>query len=164
MRRLPAPLLLLVFAVALAPKLVAQDHLPQQLAGAWRIARILAVAQGACYSARQAQPLVGSTLRYAPRSMRWRGGTVMLTGVVTHPVNSNDLKAESAVSGTGQAPELAALGIPGATVVEVNLQHEDADITGATTEVPGDTVLLAAPGRIVVSACGVYMEARRATK
>ena len=43
----------------------------------------------------------------------------------------------------------------------MNLQHEDMDITGATTEVPGDSVLVAGQGRIVVSACGVYMEARR---
>jgi hypothetical protein len=35
------------------------------------------------------------------------------------------------------------------------------DITGATTEVPGDSVLLAGPNRIVVSACGVYFEATR---
>jgi len=42
------------------------------------------------------------------------------------------------------------------------MQHEDADITGATTEVPGDSVLLAGPSRIIVSACGVFFEARRA--
>jgi len=46
--------------------------------------------------------------------------------------------------------------------VEVDMQHEDADITGATTEVPGDSVLLAGPSRIIVSACGVFFEARRA--
>jgi hypothetical protein len=47
---------------------------------------------------------------------------------------------------------------------EVDLQHEDADVTGATTEVPGDTVVLAGPGRIIVSACGVYYEATRSRR
>ena len=53
------------------------------------------------------------------------------------------------------------LGIRAHAVLEVDLQHEDMDITGATTEVPGDAVLLAAPNRIIVSACGVYFEATR---
>jgi hypothetical protein len=58
--------------------------------------------------------------------------------------------------------DLAELGIRTEQVTEIDLQHEDADITGATTEVPGDTVVIAGPGRIVVSACGVFYEAVRA--
>ena len=153
----------LLLCVVCCEVLCAQERLPAQVAGAWRITRVLAVSHGACWTEKEAGPLVGSLLRYGPKAMRWQGGTVAVTGVVTHLVDSNDLKAESAVSGTGQAPELEALGIRTRRVLEVNLQHEDADVTGGTTEVPGDTVLVAGPGRIVVSACGVYMEAVRAT-
>lgn len=143
--------------------LCAQGRLPVQVAGTWRITHVLAVSHGACWTEREAGPLLGSILRYDARAMRWQGGEVALTGVVTHLVDSNDLKAESAVTGTGQAPELGALGIRSRRVLEVNLQHADADITGGTTEVPGDTVLVAGRGRIVVSACGVYLEAVRVT-
>ena len=58
--------------------------------------------------------------------------------------------------------DLAELGIKAESVTEIDLQHEDADITGATTEVPGDTIVIAGPSRIIVSACGVYYEAVRA--
>ena len=139
-----------------------QERLPQQVAGTWRITRVLPVQTGrACWTEREAQRLVGSTLDYTQRSMRWQGGTVALNGITTRGVSSADLAAE-APAAEGRAPlTLTDLGIQAKGVTEVNLQHEDMDITGATTEVPGDSVLVAGPGRIVVSACGVYLEARR---
>ena len=139
-----------------------QERLPQQVAGTWRITRVLPARSGAaCWTEKEAQPLVGSLLDYEQHSMRWQGGTVALHGITTRVVNSADL-AEEAPAGDGRAAmTLTSLGIQAKGVTEVNLQHEDMDITGATTEVPGDSVLLAGPGRIVVSACGVYLEARR---
>lgn len=124
----------------------------------------MGASHGACFTLKEARPLLGSVLTYSQRALRWQGGSVPITGIVAHRVNSSDLKAESAVGGTGLAPDLGTLGISRSEVVEVNLQHGDANITGATPEVPGDTVLLAAPGRIIVSACGVYMEAFRPAK
>jgi hypothetical protein len=41
------------------------------------------------------------------------------------------------------------------------MQHEDAAILPASTEVPGDSVMIVSPGRVIVSACGVYFEATR---
>ena len=66
---------------------------------------------------------------------------------------------------SGATLQLSDLNITTAAgVTEVDLQHEDADITGATTEVPGDSILIAGRDRIVVSACGVYYEATRLTQ
>lgn len=132
----------------------AQERLPHEVAGTWRITRILPVRANACWTEKEAEPLVGSLLQYTPSMMRWRGGSVPLTGITTRSVTSDDLAREATI-------KLTDLGIHADGVTEVNLQHDDADITGATTEVPGDSVLLAGPGRIIVSACGVYMEARR---
>ena len=139
-----------------------QERLPQQVAGTWRITRVLPAQSGtACWTEKEAQPLVGSLLDYSQHSMRWRGGTVALHGITTRAVTSAEL-ADEAPAGAGRAAlRLTDLGIGAKGVTEVNLQHEDMDITGATTEVPGDSVLVAGPGRIVVSACGVYLEARR---
>ncbi len=139
-----------------------QERLPQGLAGTWRITRVLPARSGqACWTEKQAKPLVGSVLEYTQHSMRWQGGAVPLNGITTRAVRSSDL-AEEAPAGDGRpALQLADLGILSSGVTEVNFQHDDADITGATTEVPGDSVLMAGPGRIVVSACGVYFEARR---
>ncbi len=91
--------------------------------------------------------------------MRWKGGEVALQGVVVREVTAEEFREEN--SGSGGAAEFSQLGIRAAALTEVDLQHEDADITGATTEVPGDSVLLAGPDRIVVSACRVFFEARR---
>lgn len=138
-----------------------QEALPRELAGTWRITRVLPARPGsACWTEEQAAPLVGSVLTYTPTSLRWRGGVVLLTGVTTRTVSTADL-AEEELRGD-PALTLADLGFRGLHVREVNLQHEDADVTGATTEVPGDSVLLSGPGRLVLSACGVYLEARRA--
>jgi hypothetical protein len=137
------------------------ESLPPALQGTWRIAKLLPTTNVGCWTTEQATPLVGSVLVYSPKTMTWKGGSVPLLGVSTRVVDSDDLKAES---GGGSKPaDFAQLQIGGTSVLEVNLQHEDADITGATTEVPGDSVLLAAPNRIVGSACGVYFEATRVT-
>ena len=139
-----------------------QERLPQQVAGSWRITRVLPVISGsACWSEKEASPLVGTVLSYSQRAMRWQGGLIPLEGVTTRAVSSADLAEEAPASGGRAALALSDLGIQAPKVTEVNFQHEDADITGSTTEVPGDSVLIAGPGRIVVSACGVYLEARR---
>jgi hypothetical protein len=135
------------------------EPLPARLRGIWRIARILPTHNIACWGQDQAIKLVGTTLTYGDRSMRWQGGPVPLQGIVTREVTAEEFASEN--SGGGSSLDFNMIGIRAASVTEVDLQHEDADITGATTEVPGDAVLMAAPNRTVVSACGVYYEATR---
>ncbi len=137
---------------------VSAEPLPGRLGGVWRITRVLPTTNIACWGKEQAKPLLGSTLIYRDDSLRWRGGSVPLQDITTRTVTDADFRREN----SGDKPaSLAQLGIRSHAVLEVDLQHEDADITGATTEVPGDSVLLAGPNRIVVSACGVYFEATR---
>jgi hypothetical protein len=136
------------------------EPLPSRLAGTWRIQRILPTKNAACWSEKDVQPLIGSTLTYSRNSMKWRGGSVPLTGITTRTLTAEEFAKETG-SGSNSA-RFEQLGIHANAVLEVDFQHEDMDITGATTEVPGDSVLLAAPNRIIVSACGVYFEATRA--
>jgi len=132
---------------------------PVRLQGTWRITRILPTRNVACWDEARARQLVGTTLVYRGRSMRWKGGEVSLQDAFTREVTAREFQQES--SGSDGGVDFAQLGVRSNAVTEVDLQHEDADITGATTEVPGDTVLLAGPNRIVVSACRVYYEATR---
>jgi hypothetical protein len=150
---------LLAAALCVSSLSIAAEPLPASLAGTWKITRVLPSTSAACWSASQAQPLLGSTLVYRDDSMRWRGGEVPLQDVLTRSVTAAEFRKENSTLGT--PPEFAELGIHAQRVTEVDLQHDDADITGATTEVPGDTVLIVAPNRIVVSACGVFFEATR---
>ena len=149
------------FAIAVATILafpLTAEPLPSRLQGTWRINRVLPTTNNACWGMSQAAPLLGSTLTYRDDSLRWRGGSVPLDDITTRMVTERNFRQENG----GETPaSFAQLGIRAHAVLEVDLQHEDADITGATTEVPGDSVLLAGPNRIVVSACGVYFEATR---
>ncbi len=137
----------------------AGSPVPPRLQGSWRIARILPTRVVTCWDEARARQLIGSTLTYRAHTMRWRGGEVPLQDAFTRQVTADEFVRESG-SGRNDA-NLIDLGIHARVVTEIDLQHEDADITGATTEVPGDTVLLAGPNRIVVSACNVFYEATR---
>ena len=160
------PLRLSSFAAPLAlalPLILANtlnaEPLPGRLQGSWRITRVLPTTNSACWAPAQAAPLLGSTLTYHDSALRWRGGAVPLEDITTRTVTDDEFQKEN--SGSDAPASFAQLGIRSRSVLEVDLQHEDMDITGATTEVPGDSVLLAGPNRIVVSACGVYFEATR---
>ena len=120
---------------------------------------MLPTTNNACWTPEQARTLIGSTLVYRETTMRWKDGAVPLQDIYTRSVSASEFQKEN--SGDNAPATFGQLGIHAPRVTEINFQHEDMDITGATTEVPGDSVLLAGPNRIVVSACGVYFEAIR---
>jgi len=129
--------------------------MPSSITGTWKIVKILPTHNEACWDEGRAKTLVGSTLRYRQGAMTWQGGEVAVPEALSRTLSRRKFQDENKVA-------LPELGIYAPSVTEIDLQHEDADITGATTEVPGDTIVLAGPGRIVVSACGVFYEATRA--
>ncbi len=159
-KRLKRTALALLVVSAAGP--LSAEPLPARLRGSWRITRILPTHNVTCWGQDQAVKLVGTTLTYSDRSMHWYGGQVPLQGIVTREVSSEEFRSENSGSG-GDGVTFDMVGIHAPSVTEVDLQHEDADITGATTEVPGDAVLLAGPNRIVISACSVYYEAVRSS-
>ena len=137
--------------------------MPASLRGSWRISRILPTRNVTCWDQNRAKTLLGTTLIYEPHALTWSGGRQTIDETLTRTLTARQFRDEaSGASPASGVVDLKDLGIAAANVVELDLQHEDADVTGATTEVPGDTVLLAGPGRIVVSACGVYYSAVRA--
>ena len=128
--------------------------MPASIRGQWHITRILPTKNSPCWEEEKAKTLVGSNLSYAAMHMIWHGGIVQIPQALTRTLTQRQFEGEYKVA-------LADLGISAPSVTEIDLQHEDADVTGTTTEVPGDTILLAGPGRIVVSACGVFYSAVR---
>ena len=130
--------------------------MPASITGTWRIVKVLPTTNLQCWDAERAKTLLDTTLTYRPKLMAWRGGDVTIAEALSRTLTRRQFKDEYKV-------DLAELGIAAPSVLELDLQHEDADITGSTTEVPGDTVLLAGPGKIVVSACGIFYSAVRVT-
>ena len=135
------------------------EQLPASLRGMWRIARVLPTTNSGCWTRAEGESLVGSTLTYAQTWMRWRGGVVRLDDIYTRNVSAAEFRKEN--GGLKRAASFAQLGVSAAALTEVDMQHEDAAVLPASTEIPGDSVLMVAPDRIVVSACGVYYEATR---
>ena len=143
---------LFLFGLALAAAFPNPQSMPPAIRGEWRIVKIIPTNNVTCWDNDRAKALLNSTLRYAPGAMTWKGGEVSIPEALTRDLTADKFLEEYKVRFTE-------LGIHAPSVTEIDLQHEDADITGATTEVPGDTILLAGPGRIVVSACGVFFSA-----
>jgi hypothetical protein len=128
--------------------------IPASVSGSWRIVRILPTHNVQCWDEERARTLLGSTLLYKAHALVWQGGTAEITETLTRTISKRKFQDEYSV-------DLEELGIHAASITELDLQHEDADVTGATTEIPGDTIVLAGPARIVVSACGVFYSAVR---
>jgi hypothetical protein len=127
---------------------------PASVVGKWRIVKILPTHNDQCWDAERAKTLLDTTLVYQPHTLVQNGEPVTITETLTRSLSRRKFQDEYKF-------DLAEVGINAPAVTEFDLQHEDADITGATTEVPGDTILLAGPGRIVITACGVYYAAVR---
>jgi hypothetical protein len=158
--RLAAPALLLLLLASAPTAAQYLGSLPRSLAGTWRITRILPTTNTGCWTPQQAKPLVGTTITFRSDLLRWHGGQIAVTDISLRELNNQEFRNEN--PGTQSPADFAQLGIHAAHVTEVDIQHEDSDVLPATTAVPGDSVLLAAPNRIIVSACGVYFEATRA--
>jgi hypothetical protein len=140
---------------ALATSAAHAQSIPATVLGTWKISKILPTTNPQCFDATRAKTLLGETLRYAPGKLTWSGTAYPIPQAFARTLSRRKFQDEYKV-------DLVALGIHAPDVQELDLQHEDADITGATTEIPGDTILLAGPGRIVVSACGVFYSAVKA--
>ena len=130
------------------------QSIPTLIVGRWRIQKILPTHNPQCWDEDEAKALIGNTLTYQAHAMTWRGGTEPISYALSRTQNRSSFMEEYKV-------DLPELGITAQSVEEIDLQHEDADVTGATTEIPGDTILVAGRGRIVVSACGVFYSAIR---
>ena len=128
--------------------------MPASVVGTWKVQRVVARSGTACWDEARATELLQTRLTYGANSLRWKGGDVAVPETLSRTLSARKFMDEYKL-------ELTAIGVKAGSVTELDLQHEDEDITGATTEVPGDTVWLLGPGRIVVGACGVYYLATR---
>jgi len=129
--------------------------MPPSILGKWRVVKILPTHNPQCWDQDQAKSMVGTTLTYQDHALIWHGGVERISDALSRRLSRRNFQEEYKV-------DLPELGIDAGSVEEIDLQHEDADVTGSTTEVPGDTVVIVGPGRIVVSACGVFYSAIRA--
>ncbi len=156
MRRL-AILFLAVTAAAAQP-------IPSILWGKWTIKRSLPTQSISCWDDKQAKALIGTELEYASNLFRWNttitknpvAQSATITAQQFHDENSGRGKDGSQVS-------FQQLGIKEPQVIQIEIMHKPAEITGGTVEIPGDRVLMKSPNTMILTACNIYFEATRLT-
>src|SRR5580698_8954345 len=138
------------------------QNIPEELRGKWIIRRELPASTISCWGENEARAIIGTEIEYAADSFRWQhevgrdltAHVAVVTAKQFHDENSGGTVNSSQVS-------FRQLGINAATAKQVTIDHRPAKITSATTEIPGDAVLLKDRNTIVFSVCNVYFEAKR---
>ena len=142
--------------------MLAAQNTPQELVGKWVIQRKLPTRTISCWGKKEAKAIIGTDIEYATDSFRWKNVVVKHPTVAVAVVSAEQFQREnSSPSVNGSQVSFRQLGIDAPEMKQVSINHAPAEITGSTTEIPGDVVLLKNPNAIVFSVCNVYFEAKR---
>jgi hypothetical protein len=136
--------------------------IPNELFGRWIVRRELPAGTISCWSEKEARGLIGTVLEYSSESFRWKAVVTknpiaevrIVTAAQFHDANSGRGLHSSQVT-------FRQLGIKADKAMQVTIQHPMASISGATDEIPGDSMLIKDKNTIIFSVCNVYFEAKR---
>ena len=141
---------------------MAAQNIPQELVGKWVIHRELPTGTISCWGEKEARAIIGTEIEYTADSFRWRHIVVKHPTIDVAVVRAGQFPREnSSPSVNGSQVSFRQLGISASEIKQVSISHAPAEITRATTEIPGDVALLKNHNAIVFSVCNVYFEAKR---
>jgi hypothetical protein len=90
----------------------------------------------------RSQKVIGTELAYSAQSFRWKDVRAKNPTATTRTLTAQQFHDENSGAGSNSSQvTLAQLGITTDHVLEIKISHPDASITGATSEIPGDTLL-----------------------
>jgi hypothetical protein len=107
---------------------------------------------------------VGTELEYGPDGFRWKNKRVKNLGATTSTVSAKEFAEDNSGGGAIDSKvSFAQLGLRTGTVQQISIRHPDVMLGegDGAGEMPGETVLMTAPGRMIFSVCNVYFEASR---
>jgi hypothetical protein len=152
-------LCLLVAAQVVPP---APHEIPLSLRGDWVITRIIPTRTISCWDQREARGLLGTRIVYSADSFEWEDHGMQHSTATIRIWAKDDFLHEYCGGGPRDScVDFGQLGIHADRATVLTIQHPAASITGATTEIPGDWVLLKNPDTIIVSVCNLYFDAHR---
>lgn len=153
--------LILILFVNAVVCLTAQE-IPAQLRGTWVVARELPTSTISCWGAKEAKALIGAEIEYTADRFRWKNKVVTRPTVQIAVISADEFHDKNSGGGANDSQvSFRQLGIRATKATQIVISHEPADLTGATTEIPGDEVLIKDDNTIVFSVCNTYFEARR---
>jgi hypothetical protein len=142
--------------------MLAAQNVPQELVGKWVIQRELPTRTISCWGEKEAKAIIGTEIEYTVDSLRWKHVVVKHPAVAVAVVSAEQFQRDnSSPSVNGSQVSFRQLGIDALEMKQVSINHAPAKITSATTEIPGDDVLLKNRNAIVFSICNIYFEAKR---
>jgi len=141
---------------------VTAAQVPQELVGKWVIAREISTKTISCWGEEEAKAIIGSEIEYTNDSFRWKSNVVKHPVVKLRTVSAEQFEREnSSPSVHGSQVSFQQIGIGAPNAKQISFEHPPAEITKATTEIPGDDVLFKNHNAIVFSVCNLYFEAKR---
>ena len=156
--------LMLLFAiVSPVVAMLATREIPDQLRGKWIVKKVIPTSTISCWGDRESKQLVGTEIEYTADSLRWRDKTTAHPDVTVSEITAEQFHSENSGGAADSQVSFRQLGILSASATQISLGHQAANITGGTTEIPGDGILIKSRNTIIVSVCNVYFEAVRST-
>jgi hypothetical protein len=154
-------LFVLAIFVIIAANGIAQE-IPSLLWGKWVVKRDLPATTISCWDESDVKRFIGTEIEYTATTFRWKDTITEHPAVHIEVVSAEQFREEnSSPSASGSQINFRQLGITASQATQITLDHEPAEITGATIEIPGDRVLIKSRNTIVFSVCNVYFEAYR---
>jgi len=135
--------------------------IPKLIWGKWIISREIPTSGVACWGDAQAKSLLGTNLYYSSRIFRWEKTVIKNPKATEKVLNKKAFEQQYSSFEARYSVDLRDLGIMAKKVVVISIHHPPENITGATTEIPGDEVFVKNKNALIFSVCGVYFEAKR---
>src|SRR5215469_14617981 len=124
--------------VLLLASAVATAQMPKELVGKWVVQREVPTRTISCWGEEDAESIIGSEIEYTPDSFRWKNTVVKHPTVEVRVVTAEQFEREnSSPSVNGSQVSFRQLGIKAPETKQVSVNHPPAEITKATTEIPG---------------------------
>jgi len=123
--------------------------------------KILPARTISCWGDKEARTIIGTEIEYSPSYFRWKDVIVKNPKATARTVTADQYHDENSGGSSNSSVTFQQLGIAAKQTTLITIEHSPGEVTGATTEIPGDQVLVKDKDTIVFSVCNVYFEARR---
>jgi len=116
-----------------------------------------------CWGEREAQKIMGTEIEYSAEVFRWKDVITRNPIVIPTIIGAEQFHDQNSGRGTNSSQvTFKQLGIKAAEAKRIVIQHSVGRVAEATTEIPGDDVLVKDHNTIIFSMCNLFFEAKRA--
>jgi len=155
-------MLFLIFIFLGSLRTVPAQSIPKELQGKWIVRREVPTSTISCWGEKEAKTLIGTEIEYSAESFRWQKLVTKNPTVEIKIISAKQFHDENSGQGAnGSEVNFRQLGIKNDRATQLVIEHSAANISAATTEIPGDSILIKNKNTIIFSVCSLYFEAER---